>query len=131
MTEKRITFFFKLCLLVVILKIRKIRVMIFWLHRTVDQQGKLYQIGRHTELDRKPVTNCDGVTKRSKHQDWLAADLVIVIAHTPVWNRIDQYKTLGKLAKMVGLRWGGDWDGDEIRDPNDFDIYHVEFKEAV
>ena len=36
--------------------------------RTVKEQEDLYAIGRTKDLDKKPVTNLDGVNKRSKHQ---------------------------------------------------------------
>ena len=45
-----------------------------------------------------------------------------------IWNRIPEYEILGRYGQDEGLRWGGDWDGDEERDPNDFDIYHFEYK---
>lgn len=108
-----------------------IEVLLFWFHRTEDQQRALYAIGRTIELHRKPVTNCDGVIKKSKHQFWLAVDLVIVTAGVLQWNRNELYEELGRIAKEEGLRWGGDWDGDEERDPNDFDVFHFEFKEAA
>lgn len=105
---------------------RGIELLIFWYHRTDDQQAALYAIGRTIELHRKPVTNCDGKIKKSRHQYWEAGDVVIVMGGKLVWDRIPQYELLGQIAKEEGLRWGGDWDGDEERDPNDFDIYHFE-----
>lgn len=77
------------------------------------------------------MTNCDGVYKISKHQLWLAVDLVIVTAGVLQWTRNALYEEIGIIAKEEGLRWGGDWDGDEFRDPNDFDAFHFEFKEAA
>lgn len=105
-----------------------VELLIFWLHRTDDQQAALYAIGRTIELHRKPVTNCNGTTKKSKHQFWEAGDVVIVENGKLVWNRIPAYEEMGRIAKDEGLRYGGDWDGDEERDPNDFDIYHFELK---
>jgi len=103
-----------------------IRVAVFWFHRTEEQQRALYAIGRTVELHKKPVTNCDGMTKRSAHQDWMAADLCIIDRKTGEWQwpRIPEYKILGRIARNLGLAWGGDWNGDGIRDPNDFDWYH-------
>ncbi len=103
--------------------------IIFWLNRTDEQQAALYAIGRTIELHRKPVTNCNGITSRSNHQYWTAGDLGIIKNGTIVWERIPEYEELGRIAKEEGLRWGGDWDGDEIRDPNDYDPYHFELKE--
>ena len=77
------------------------------------------------------MTNCDGILIKSKHQFWEAVDLVIVKNGELIWPRIPDYEILGRIAKEEELRWGGDWDGDEIRDPNDFDPYHFEFKEVA
>ena len=111
---------------------RGICVAIFWFHRTENQQQALYAIGRTVELHKKPVTNCDGIIKRSKHQDWEAADLCIIDPKTGEWqwSRIPEYDILGRLAKELELAWGGDWDGDEIRDPNDYDCFHFELAKS-
>jgi len=105
-----------------------IELLIFWLHRTDEQQAALYAIGRTIELHRNPVTSCDGTIKKSKHQFWEAGDVVIIQHNEPVWDRIPEYEAMGLIAKDEGLRYGGDWDGDEERDPNDFDPYHFELK---
>lgn len=86
-------------------------VAIYWFHRTGEQQQALYAIGRTVELDRKPITNCDGITIKSKHQDWEAADLCIVDSITKEWkwSRVPAYETLGEIAKELGLTWGGSW----------------------
>ena len=129
MDTKRAAFFLRICILAVTAKIlHRIDVRPFWYHRTEDQQAALYAIGRTTELDRKPVTNFDGFIKKSKHQFWLAIDLVIVIEGLLIWERIEAYELLGKLAQKFGLRWGGDWDSDEIIEPTENDIYHFEYK---
>jgi len=105
-------------------------VVVFWFHRTEDQQRALFAIGRTIELHRKPVTNCDGIIKRSAHQDWEAKDFCIIDRATGEWqwSRIPEYNILGRAAMDLGLAWGGDWDGDGIRDPNDFDCFHFEYK---
>lgn len=108
--------------------LHKIRVMPFWFHRTEKQQAELYAIGRTVETHKKPITNCDGIIKISKHQRWLAFDFVIVIDGELQWSRIPAYEKFGKLAKRLGLRWGGDWDSDDIIEPTENDVYHVEHK---
>ena len=132
MTERRIVFLQRVSRLVTRAdKECGIRVLLYWYNRTEDQQKALYAIGRIIELHRNPVTNCDGVIKISKHQVWEAVDLVIVVNGVLQWNRIELYEELGRIVKEEGLRWGGDWDGDEYRDPNDFDAFHFEYKEAA
>ena len=129
MDTKRVLFFLRICLLVTTAKLlHNINVRPFWFNRTEDQQAGLYDIGRTKELERRPVTNFDGFIKKSKHQFWLAIDLVIVIEGLLIWERIEAYELLGKLAQKFGLRWGGDWDSDEIIEPTENDIYHFEYK---
>jgi len=101
--------------------------MIIWYHRTEDQQGELYKIGR--SLPGKKVTNCDGVVKKSNHQFWIAGDVVYIQNDEIVWGRCREYEILGKVAREEGLRWGGDWDQDGEVDPTDYDIYHIELME--
>ena len=129
MDTKRVIFFLKVCILVAAAKLlHNINVRPFWFNRTEDQQAALYDIGRTKELERQPVTNFDGFIKKSKHQFWLAIDLVIVIEGLLIWERIEAYELLGKLGQKFGLRWGGDWDSDEIIEPTENDIYHFEYK---
>ncbi len=132
MDTKRAVFFLKICTLVVTAKIiHRITVRPFWIHRTEDQQAALYAIGRTVDTDKKPVTNCDGVIKRSKHQDWLAADLGVLVDGVLIWERIEAYEKLGKLGKKFGLRWGGDWDSDDLIEPTENDIYHFEYMQGA
>ena len=129
MDTKRAAFFLRICILAVTAKIlHRIDVRPFWYHRTEDQQAALYAIGRTVDTDKKPVTNCDGKIKISNHQKWLAVDLAIILDGVLIWERTEDYEKLGKLAKKFGLRWGGDWDADDERDPTDNDAYHFEYK---
>ena len=129
MIERRVIFLQRFSRVITRAKVEHgINLLIFWFHRTDDQQKALYAIGRTIELHRGPVTNCDGVIKKSRHQKWEAVDVVIVKDGALVWSRIPEYEIIGYIGKEEGLRWGGDWDGDAERDPNDFDIYHFEYR---
>jgi len=67
-----------------------------WFHRTTRQQNELYQKGRGLFPDKKKiVTYCDGYKRRSKHQDWLAVDIVILVNGKIRWSH-PGYKLLGK-----------------------------------
>jgi hypothetical protein len=106
-TEKRIDFFYKLCQLVIKLREKGINVMPFSFYRSQDEQ-KLKVI--------------QGLSKtlNSKHCQWLACDLVIIKEGELIWSNDPDYKTLGEIAKELGLVWGGDF-------KFALDIYHVEY----
>lgn len=101
-------------------------------HRTPETQYDLYKKGRaHRRIvDRsKVVTNCDGYTKKSKHNfnPSLAVDIVPFIRGTMVWDEV-AFLYLGGVMRAAskylldyaapnkkithGLRWGGNWNGD-------------------
>ena len=107
--------------------------------RTTEEQQALYAIGRTTELDRSPVTNCDGINKKSKHQ--IKADGLshaIDVNPYPIdFNNKERYYLMWGLFLGVSqsilehsdykLRWGGDWDGDnEFDDQTFIDLPHIE-----
>ena len=76
-------------------------------HRTAQEQLALYQQGRGG----KPgpiVTNCDGVQKRSLHQDGRAVDFAWKLPGGAIsWDDRHPWDLLGAAAAAVGLRWGG------------------------
>jgi len=118
-TIKRIIFFQKFALFTVMAQALGIRFIITAFHRTKEQQSRRYAQGR--TAPGKIVTDCDGEVKRSFHQDWLAIDLVIIKDGKCVWERTNEYETLGKLWKQVFKgTWGGDWRLN--------DIYHFQYK---
>lgn len=94
--------------------------------RTRERQAELYAIGR--TKPGKPVT----WTLNSKHCEGLAVD----VAPIPLdWN--DRKAFLAVAGAMfaaaqrcgVGLRWGGDFDGDGIiGEKNENDLPHFELK---
>jgi hypothetical protein len=79
-----------------------IRLMPYSFHRTQQEQERLFHEGK---------SRCDGTLKRSKHQDWLAIDAVVVdFDDTMVWDGSDErYKTLAAIASNIGLRTGIEW----------------------
>jgi len=118
-TIKRVIFFQKFALFTVMAQVLGIRFIITTFHRTKEQQVARYAQGR-TEPGRI-VTNCDGVVRRSFHQDWLAIDLAIVKDGACVWERTSDYESLGSLWKKIFKgTWGGDW---ELND-----IFHFQYK---
>lgn len=118
-------------------------VSIIYGKRSEEEQKELYAIGRTKELDRDPVTNLDGVKKKSKHQvqeDGFA--WAIDVAPYPV-SFENKRKVLARFYMMAGyffagasillkgtgyaIRWGGDWDTDkEFTDQNFDDLPHIE-----
>ncbi len=58
------------------------------------------------------VTYADGISRRSKHQDGRALDVVPYEAETGklLWNAPQGiWLELGQIAKQYGFAWGGDW----------------------
>lgn len=84
--------------------------------RTFEEQTKLYNQpwdkrdndgdGRIDEKDEK-VTNAKA--GQSNHNYGLACDLCVFVNGKPDWNNLQNFATIGRLAKQVGLEWGGDW----------------------
>lgn len=66
-----------------------------------------------TEAENKnTVTECDGINKRSAHQDGRAIDVVVIKNGKAIWRKDlspNEYKTIGSCFKAHGFVWGGDW----------------------
>lgn len=73
--------------------------------RTVADQDALYAKGRTTKGS--IVTNARGSSYSSQHQWGIAFD--IAINDKKLLYDLTTIKKVGKLAKKVGLGWGGDW----------------------
>lgn len=99
---KRIEFFRRYCTLVILAASEGIHVMPYSFHRNDMEQKRLYKEGK---------SYLDGVKKRSKHQDWLAIDAVVVNKDGSLcWNGADErYKRLYELAKVSKLETGFAW----------------------
>jgi len=57
------------------------------------------------------ITNCDGVTTRSPHQDGHAMDVVPAVDRQPVWPppTDKRGKEIATIGKAIGWKWGGEW----------------------
>jgi len=88
-------------------------------HRLTETQQKYYTIGRTTELDRKPITNKDGIINLSRHQSdpSTAADCAPWHSESPHirWDDTASFHAMAqvimKAAERLGisLSWGGNW----------------------
>lgn len=81
--------------------------------RTVAQQQALFAKGR--TVPGAKVTFADGVKKRSRHQDGVAADCAFVVGADGrglSWE--GPWHLYGGLAEREGLVWGGRWE--KLRD---------------
>lgn len=77
--------------------------------RTKEDQDKLYAQGRT-----KPgsiVTNAKGSDYASQHQWGIAFDFGCPATSNKEFYNEDRMKKMAKIAKDVGLAWGGDWSG--------------------
>ncbi len=80
--------------------------------RTLEQQQALYAIGR--TAPGRIVTFCDGVRRKSNHQAQddgygHAADLAFLVDGKPNWDGVRPWAFYGQVAKLLGLKWGGDF----------------------
>lgn len=86
-------------------------------NRTTERQRELYAQGR--TKPGKRVTDADGVKVKSNHQGGRAADCTFLNAHgsahypNPETDKdgkiIGIWGEYGRRAKLLGLKWGGDW----------------------
>lgn len=106
--------------------------------RSFERQQKLYEIGRIFKDGKWVIANpekretlTNAPPGRSYHSYGLAVD--------SAWAGADPYLKLcapnlrkelwsvyGAAIAAEGCVWGGDWDGDGLKDPNDFDLPHCE-----
>lgn len=109
--SKRTEFLQKIAMLIVRAELGGIPLICFYFHRTAEDQNRLFK---------EHKSNCDGYTKLSKHQLWLAMDFVILDdAGICVWDHESRYEILGEIWESYGGTWGGRWDSLK-------DIYHFE-----
>ena len=114
--------------------------------RSVETQNRYYQIGRTVDVDKPTITSIDGINKKGKHNysPALAVDIYIYtpdslfkskIAYDPshlsyVAGVIDAAAYLLKEKEEIShkVRWGGNWDSDEIitKDQSFQDMPHFE-----
>jgi hypothetical protein len=116
--------------------------------RTEDEQVALFSQGRgwlelvnllrrraglkpiDDSANKKTVTLCDGVNAKSRHQGGNAMDVVLLDKFgKPIWNvalAVADYKKLGKIAKKLGLTYGGDFTPIDPVTGLGWDPFHVE-----
>lgn len=85
-------------------------------YRPQARQNYLYSLGRSRPGGK--VT----WTRRSRHTDRLAADVVPMMNRRIMWKRKDLFDKWGEFAEKQGLRWGGRF--------GTYDGAHVEWKEG-
>lgn len=111
-TTRRIIFMRKFAAFTQIATAMGLDFIVTTFHRTAAEQRELYEEGK---------SQCDGETVRSKHQDWLAIDIVLIANGEAVWQRTPDYDKLGYLwTEVFGGVWGGNWASLN-------DIYHFQY----
>jgi peptidoglycan hydrolase-like protein with peptidoglycan-binding domain len=75
-------------------------------YRSFEEQDELYAIGRTKDPDKPVVTNAKG--GESYHNFRVAFDVVFIdgeggVSYEGEWDK------LGRIGKLLGLEWGGDW----------------------
>ena len=117
--------------------------------RSFDDQAKIYARGRTTpgepcSHDGKSlaVGKCtvhplgaavtNSAPGMSMHNYGLAMDFVLKINGRWSWDYSHPaWAKYGEIVKRNGLRWGADWNGNGVKDKNDFDLPHCELKTAL
>lgn len=85
-----------------------IRVKLIQTLRDAEYQASLYAQGR--TKPGKIVTNCDGYSKKSKHQSGLAWDLVpLDSAGRIIWSDRSLYERMAEIAEGLGITAGIRW----------------------
>jgi hypothetical protein len=96
------------------------RLQITCTYRSIEEQYRLYQVGRkhvgnyHWVVDDDPktavVTQLDGHKRRSKHnvEPAAALDFVVLIGGKASWDP-REYEPVADAARIRGLVWGGDF----------------------
>lgn len=96
-----------------------IRVLLIQTLRDAQYQASLYAQGR--TAPGKIVTNCDGYSRKSKHQSGLAWDLVpLDSAGGIVWSDRSLYERMAEIAEVLGITCGIRWNS--IGDLDHFQI---------
>lgn len=90
---------------------QNIKVLMYWLWRSAEQQNEMFKAGGKT--------NCDGYKVLSNHQLGRAADIAVVVDGSIRWEMRPEYELLGRYWEGLGGTWGGRWKGLN-------DIYHFE-----
>jgi len=98
-TEKRIIFIRWAAELTIFAKDQAIDFIVTCFKREDEEQHRKFLAG---------LSQIDGITERSNHQDWLAWDIAIIRHGVVTWNPDHGYKTLGaKWEESLGGYWGG------------------------
>ena len=101
---------------------QRIKLQVLSTYRDYEAQDKLYAQGR--TAPGKIVTNARG--GQSWHNHRCAADIGVVVDGKLTWDK-PWYEELGLIAKEQGLTWGGDWNGDGVKQKADFDLDHFQW----
>jgi peptidoglycan L-alanyl-D-glutamate endopeptidase CwlK len=110
-----------------------IDILLYCTYRSKEEQHRLYQQGR-TEPGKTVTWTLDSKHSRVNNDNRPASDafdVVPLFSGKLGWDRIDLLKRLGKIGQRLGLRWGGDWNGNGLKDPKDCDYYHFEYRRSV
>jgi len=104
LTERQVNALIKFANLIIFADSQDIKFILTAYRRTPEEQNALFIRG---------LSKCDGYIIRSKHQDRLAFDIVILNQEwKPInnYDYADEYQLLGIEWKRLGGRWGGEKD---------------------
>jgi hypothetical protein len=111
--------------------------------KQLDEVNRLRRIAGERPItaaeNKYTITNCDGVTTKSRHQGGTAIDRVPADAKgNPIWPPADdpRWRQIADIMIAVGFRWGMDWNGDgktrydgdqseKMLDPPHYELWEV------
>jgi len=123
--KTRLLFFLKLSALIIYGWSQKLYIYPYSIYRSAEEQNRLYQTGRGLNDFRAIITNKDGYKKKSTHQFWRAADILILDDNLKGdWSTYEKYLKLGLFWEKLGGTWGYRWY--ERGETSFRDYYHFE-----
>ena len=112
-TQQRIEFFKNFASLTTVSASSGIDFLVTCFYRSPEEQRQKFDEGK---------SQCDGYTKKSRHQLWLAIDVVLIDDDSQcVWAHVPEYDTMGQMWEAMGGEWGGRWESLG-------DIYHFQYR---
>lgn len=110
-----------------LIEIARLALSISWIDFGIPANGGYRSVRTQREMYEKKVSQCDGVTKKSKHQEGKALDFYAYVDGKASWNIIHLTIVAASLLEAAcrlgyEIEWGGHW-------KNFRDYPHIQLKD--